>query len=161
MPVSVLCRSRQLLSHMIASLSVSNYPVVLVATKCDNPEELRELDTASVAAAYPSVVANFTTSPNTPNTTRDCLQVILRAVVSGRKGTKLHGPHPCVPSPSCFYSWTSPRSRCSRIMTHASLLPTLTSTISELTCMLFQEVISRMRPAKDGVPPRPQTWSPR
>ncbi|KAH8770139.1 ras guanine nucleotide exchange factor domain-containing protein [Diaporthe sp. PMI_573] len=74
------------LPQTLSSLSVSNYPVVLVATKCDNPEELRELDTASVAAAYPSVVANFTTSPNTPNTTRDCLQVILRAVVSGRKG---------------------------------------------------------------------------
>lgn len=74
---------------------MSNYPVVLVATKCDNPEEIRELDTASVAAAYPSVVANFTTSPTSPNTTRDCLQVILRAVVSGRKGTELHPPSLC------------------------------------------------------------------
>lgn len=74
------------LPQTISCLSVSNYPVVLVATKCDNPEELRELDTASIAAAYPSVVANFTTSPNSPNTTRDCLQVILRAVVSSRKG---------------------------------------------------------------------------
>lgn len=140
---------------------MSNYPLVLVATKCDNPEELRELDTASVAAAYPSVVANFTTSPNTPNTTRDSLQVILRAVVNGRKGTKLHPPSLCVPTPSCFYSWTSPRSGCSRIMTHASLLSTLTSTVAELTCMLSQEVISRMRPVKDGVPLRPRTWSPR
>ena len=77
---------------LTASLSVSNYPVVLVATKCDNPEELRELDTASVAAAYPSVLANFTTSPTSPNTTRDCLQVILRAVVTGRKGAKPHPP---------------------------------------------------------------------
>ncbi|KAG8160175.1 hypothetical protein KVR01_009711 [Diaporthe batatas] len=75
-----------LLPQTISSLSVSNYPLVLVATKCDNPEELRELDTASVAAAYPSVIANFNTSPKTPNTTRDCLQVILRAVVNGRKG---------------------------------------------------------------------------
>ncbi|KAL2282027.1 hypothetical protein FJTKL_11107 [Diaporthe vaccinii] len=74
------------LPQTISSLSVSNCPVVLVATKCDNPEEVRELDTASVAAAYPSVVANFTTSPTSPNTTRDCLQIILRAVVTGRKG---------------------------------------------------------------------------
>lgn len=74
------------LPQTISSLSVSNYPLVLVATKCDNPEELRELDTASVAAAYPSAVANFTTSPNTPNNTRDSLQAILRAVVNGRKG---------------------------------------------------------------------------
>lgn len=74
------------LPQTISSLSVSNYPLVLVATKCDNPEELRELDTASVAAAYPSVIANFTTSSNSPNTARDCLQVILRVVVNGRKG---------------------------------------------------------------------------
>ncbi|KKY38061.1 putative ras guanyl-nucleotide exchange factor [Diaporthe ampelina] len=46
------------LPQTISSLSVSNYPVVLVATKCDNPEELRELDTASVAAAYPSVASS-------------------------------------------------------------------------------------------------------
>lgn len=74
---------------------MSNYPVVLVATKCDNPEDVRELDTASVAAAYPSVVANFCTSPTSPNSTRDCLQVILRTVVTGRKGTKLHTPSLC------------------------------------------------------------------
>lgn len=113
---------------------MSNYPVVLVATKCDNPEELRELDTASIAAAYPSVVANFNTSPAAPNTTRDCLQVILRAVVTGRKGTK---PHPILVSatPSCFYSWTS---QAQVLKDHDSCFtaPTLSSITSELTPML-------------------------
>lgn len=72
----------------VASLAASNYPMVLVATKCDNPEDVRELDTASVAAAYPAVVANFSISANTPNTTRECMQVILRAIVATRKGNK-------------------------------------------------------------------------
>lgn len=74
--------------------------MVLVATKCDNPEDVRELDTASVAAAYPSVIANFSTSANSPNTTRECLQVILRAVVATRKGTK-----------ACQCVWNAPGNR--------------------------------------------------
>jgi hypothetical protein len=61
--------------------------MVLVATKCDNPEDVRELDTASVAAAYPAVVANFSISANSPNTTRECMQVILRAIVASRTGS--------------------------------------------------------------------------
>ncbi|KUI67606.1 Ras guanine nucleotide exchange factor P [Cytospora mali] len=77
------------LSQTLSSLAVSNYPMVLVATKCDNPEDVRELDTASVAAAYPAVVANFSISANTPNTTRECLQVILRAIVANRRGDKV------------------------------------------------------------------------
>lgn len=77
------------LSQTLSSLAASNYPMVLVATKCDNPEDVRELDTASVAAAYPAVVANFSISANSPNTTRECMQVILRAIVASRTGEKL------------------------------------------------------------------------
>lgn len=84
----------------VASLAASNYPMVLVATKCDHPEDMRELDTASVAAAYPAVVANFSISANAPNTTRECMQVILRAIVASRNGNQ---PCPIPRIPGCFY----------------------------------------------------------
>lgn len=81
-------------STFIAALSVSNYPTLLVATKCDSPEDVREVDTASVSAAFTSVVASFCTSTNSPTGQRECLQAMLRSVVSGRKGIRPLAPPP-------------------------------------------------------------------
>ncbi|KAF3766224.1 hypothetical protein M406DRAFT_277035 [Cryphonectria parasitica EP155] len=79
--------SIKLLPKTFSSLSVSNYTSFLVATKCDAPEDVRELDTASVSAAFPSVMASFCTSATSPNSQRECLQAMLRTVVgSHRKG---------------------------------------------------------------------------
>ncbi|KAJ9132649.1 Ras GEF [Pleurostoma richardsiae] len=70
----------------LSALANSALPTILVATKCDNPESLRQIDTAGMAAAFPSCLADFKTSSNVPGSTRECLQVMLRAAVANRRG---------------------------------------------------------------------------
>lgn len=81
---------------LVASLSVSNYTAFLAATKCETAEDARELDTASVTAAFPSAVASFLTASTAPNSQRECLQAMLRTIVNSRRGTLfprfLHAP---------------------------------------------------------------------
>ena len=70
----------------VAALAHSSLPTVLVATKYDAPEELRQLDPAGVAAAFPACAGHFKISPNAPGSTKECLQEMLRAVVAVRRG---------------------------------------------------------------------------
>ncbi|CAN8103617.1 unnamed protein product [Discula destructiva] len=79
--------SVSLLPETLSSLSLSNYTAALVATKCDAAEDAREVDSASISAAFPSVVA-FNTSESAINSQRDCLQAMLRHVVGSRKGDR-------------------------------------------------------------------------
>ncbi len=69
-----------------AALGSSGLPTMLVATKCDNPEGARQLSTDGMAAAFPSVVADFKTSSNVPGSTRECLQAIIKAAFSASRG---------------------------------------------------------------------------
>ncbi|PSR82238.1 ras guanine nucleotide exchange factor domain-containing protein [Coniella lustricola] len=79
--------SIKLLPQTLSSLSVSGYTTFLVATKCDTTEDVREVDTASISAAFPSVAASFCTSVNAPSSQRECLQAMLRTLVGNhRKG---------------------------------------------------------------------------
>ncbi|RYP31661.1 hypothetical protein DL767_005668 [Monosporascus sp. MG133] len=50
------------LPDTLNALVNSSLPAVLVATKCDNPENARQLDTEAVAAACQSCLATFKTS---------------------------------------------------------------------------------------------------
>lgn len=62
---------------------------MIVATKCDVPENQREVDIASVtrmAAACPLCFADFRTSINAPGSQRDCLQTMLKAIIANRRG---------------------------------------------------------------------------
>ncbi|KAH8899626.1 ras GEF [Thozetella sp. PMI_491] len=70
----------------MSALSKSSLPIVLVATKCDTPENLRQLDTQGVASAFPQCVADFKTSANVPGSARDCMQAMLRVAVANRRG---------------------------------------------------------------------------
>ena len=70
----------------LAALSNSSLPLFLVATKCDTPENLRQLDTQGVANAFPVCKASFKTSANVPGSARECLQAMLRAAVANRRG---------------------------------------------------------------------------
>jgi hypothetical protein len=72
----------------IAALANSSLPTVLVATKYDAPEELRQLDPAGVAAAFPACL-HFRISPNAPGSTKESLQAMLRTVVDVRRGEDL------------------------------------------------------------------------
>jgi len=71
-----------------AALTKSALPTILVATKCDNPEEFRQINADGMANAFPSVVADFKTSANVPGSTRDCLQAIISATMSSRRGER-------------------------------------------------------------------------
>ncbi|KAK1761387.1 ras guanine nucleotide exchange factor A [Echria macrotheca] len=74
------------LHSTLSALANSSLPTVLVATKYDAPEELRQLDPAGVAAAFPNCAAHFKISPNSPGSTKECLQAMLRAAVAVRRG---------------------------------------------------------------------------
>lgn len=74
-----------------ACLSVTNVTAALVATKCDAAESAREVDAASIAAAFPYLAGHFTTSGSAINSQRDCLQAMLRHVVGSGKGKVIPG----------------------------------------------------------------------
>ncbi|KAK5660934.1 hypothetical protein OQA88_12308 [Cercophora sp. LCS_1] len=74
------------LASTLAALANSSLPTVLVASKYDAPEELRQLDPIGVANAFPAVAGHYRISPNVPGSTRECLLAMLRAAVAVRKG---------------------------------------------------------------------------
>ncbi|KAK3946090.1 ras guanine nucleotide exchange factor A [Diplogelasinospora grovesii] len=70
------------------ALANSALPTILVATKCDTPENLRVIDTGAVAAAFPACISDFKTSSNVPGTARECFQAMLRAALAHRRGAQ-------------------------------------------------------------------------
>lgn len=76
----------------LAALSSANVPIIIVATKCDIPENLRQLDAAGVARlanTYPLCIGEFRTSANAPASQRECLQAILKAALANRRGKSI------------------------------------------------------------------------
>ncbi|KAK4162206.1 ras guanine nucleotide exchange factor domain-containing protein [Cladorrhinum sp. PSN259] len=73
------------LETIMSALANSSLPTILAATKCDAPEEARQLDVASVASEFPAA-GHFKTSFNSPGSTRDCLQAMLRIALASRRG---------------------------------------------------------------------------
>ncbi|KAI1330531.1 ras GEF [Xylariaceae sp. FL0255] len=69
------------LPQTLNALVNSSLPAVLVATKCDNPESSRHIDTEAVAAACQSCLATFKTSFNIPETARMALYTLLKAIL--------------------------------------------------------------------------------
>ncbi|KAI1105059.1 ras GEF [Jackrogersella minutella] len=69
------------LPQTLNALVNSSLPAVLVATKCDNPEKSRHIDTEAVAAACQSCLATFKTSVNKPESARIALSTLLKALV--------------------------------------------------------------------------------
>ncbi|KAK7753860.1 hypothetical protein SLS62_004226 [Diatrype stigma] len=69
------------LPQTLSVLVNSSLPAVLVATKCDNPESSRQIDTEAVAAACQSCLATFKTSASKPDTARMSLFTLLKALV--------------------------------------------------------------------------------
>ncbi|KAI0156598.1 ras GEF [Xylariaceae sp. FL1272] len=69
------------LPQTLNALVNSSLPAVLVATKCDNPEPSRHIDTDAVAAACQSCLATFKTSFNVPDTARMALYTLLKAMI--------------------------------------------------------------------------------
>lgn len=66
-----------------AALVNSSLPTVLVATKCDNPESSRKIDTEGLAAACKSCIASFQTSASKPESARLALSTLLNTLILG------------------------------------------------------------------------------
>ncbi|KAI0187185.1 ras guanine nucleotide exchange factor domain-containing protein [Xylaria flabelliformis] len=71
------------LPETLTAFANSSLPVVLVATKCDNPESSRDVDVDTVAAAHKSCLGSFKTSAEKPDTVRMPLYALLKAMISG------------------------------------------------------------------------------
>ncbi|KAK2071917.1 hypothetical protein P8C59_006302 [Phyllachora maydis] len=76
------------LPQTMAALAHSSLPTIIVATKCDAPENVRQLDTSGVASAFPTCICDFKTSVNVPNSARECLQAMLKAAITSRCGKR-------------------------------------------------------------------------
>jgi hypothetical protein len=64
----------------------SSLPTILVATKCDNPESARQIDTEGLAAACKSCIGSFKTASSKPESARMPLSFLLKALILGRQG---------------------------------------------------------------------------
>lgn len=73
----------------IAALTNSGLPAVLVATKCEHPKDDWEVDAEAMAKHkyFEACIATYKVSTDTPEVARSCLQTILRAAVTHRRGT--------------------------------------------------------------------------
>ncbi|EAQ86607.1 hypothetical protein CHGG_07860 [Chaetomium globosum CBS 148.51] len=70
---------------IMAALANSSLPTVLVATKCDTPDDLRRPDLSGLAAAFATCAGHFRTASNAPATVRECLQAMLRVALANRR----------------------------------------------------------------------------
>lgn len=69
-----------------ASLANSSLPTILVATKCDTPASIRQLDMNAVAHSFPSCVAHLRISGNIPGGARETLLTMIDAILASRRG---------------------------------------------------------------------------
>ncbi|KAH6850880.1 ras guanine nucleotide exchange factor domain-containing protein [Chaetomium sp. MPI-CAGE-AT-0009] len=70
---------------IMAALANSSLPTVLVATKCDTPDDLRHPDLSGLASAFATCAGHFRTASNAPSTARECLQAMLRVALANRR----------------------------------------------------------------------------
>ncbi|PTB50389.1 hypothetical protein M431DRAFT_95550 [Trichoderma harzianum CBS 226.95] len=80
------------LPQTLAALTNSNMPAMLVATKCEAPEEERQVNPDELAnhTLFRSCLAHFKISSTSPEIDRTCLHAILRAAVAHRRGMLPH-----------------------------------------------------------------------
>lgn len=57
-----------------------------MATKCDNPENVRQVNTEALASACQSCVSDFKTSASKPENSRNALFRLLKVLVANRQG---------------------------------------------------------------------------
>ncbi|KKA28464.1 hypothetical protein TD95_002550 [Thielaviopsis punctulata] len=76
------------LDKTLNALTNSGLPAVLVACKCDRPQNCREINAEGIANhdRFRACIDNFTLSSNKPEHARVCLTTILRAAIKMRRG---------------------------------------------------------------------------
>ncbi|KAI4600635.1 hypothetical protein KJ359_000994 [Pestalotiopsis sp. 9143b] len=77
------------LPQTLTALVKSSLPTILVATKCDNPESARQIDTEGLAAACKSCIGSFKTASSKPESARMPLSFLLKALIINRQGVGL------------------------------------------------------------------------
>ncbi|EGO56573.1 hypothetical protein NEUTE1DRAFT_83897 [Neurospora tetrasperma FGSC 2508] len=75
------------LSPTMTSLANSSLPTILVATKCDTPASIRQVDMNAVAHSFPSCVAHLRISSDIPGGAREALLTMIDAILANRRGT--------------------------------------------------------------------------
>jgi GTPase SAR1 family protein len=73
------------LPRTLNALVNSSLPAVLVANKCDAPDNLRQIDTETLSAAGQSCLATFKTSASKPESAKIAFFTLLRALVLSRQ----------------------------------------------------------------------------
>lgn len=73
------------LPQTLTALVKSSLPTILVATKCDNPESARQIDTEGLAAACKSCIGSFKTASSKPESARMPLSFLLKALILNRQ----------------------------------------------------------------------------
>ncbi|RDW75597.1 hypothetical protein BP5796_06418 [Coleophoma crateriformis] len=72
------------LPQTLNALVNSSMPTILVSCKCDNPESSRQIDVESMESACLSSVEAVKTAANVPETARNCLSTMLKAIMVSR-----------------------------------------------------------------------------
>ena len=72
-----------------AGLTNTGLPAILVANKCENPEDEWEVDVQAMAEHkyFEACIATYRASVDNPEVSRACVHAIIRAAVAQRKGT--------------------------------------------------------------------------
>ncbi|KYK61264.1 putative aimless RasGEF [Drechmeria coniospora] len=80
------------LPRIVAALYNSDLAAILVACKCDNPEDDWEVDADALAnhEFFDSCLDNYKVSVETPDVSRECLLNVLRTAVANRRGRTSH-----------------------------------------------------------------------
>ncbi|KAL0470711.1 ras GEF [Neurospora intermedia] len=73
------------LSPTMTSLANSSLPTILVATKCDTPASIRQVDMNAVAHSFPSCVAHLRISSDIPGGAREALLTMIDAILANRR----------------------------------------------------------------------------
>jgi GTPase SAR1 family protein len=76
------------LPQALAALTNSGLPSVLVANKCEHPRDEWAVDAEAMAKHkyFQACIATYQASTESPEVARSCLQTILRAAVTSRRG---------------------------------------------------------------------------
>ena len=64
----------------------SNLPTILVACKCDNPDNARQVDVEGMEDVCKGCDEHVRTASNVPESARLCLSSILKAIMARRNG---------------------------------------------------------------------------
>lgn len=83
------------ISHLPQTMNAmvrSSIPTIVVATKCENPPNTRQIDVEKMEATCTTCLESRQTSTNKPESARNALSAMLRAVLTLRTTAELHGP---------------------------------------------------------------------